>query len=90
MFSVRKLRLGQRVGGEVHRPPLARPAGRRQRYTLRSRQVLPAATTDLQPSGLIDPMDTLVIDHQALALEQDVQAPVAEARPHRRVCVQPG
>jgi hypothetical protein len=79
MFSVRKLWPSrQRVGREIHRPPLERSTGGRKGHGLDARQSLAPSSTDLQAGGFVDPVHRLVIHRQAFALQRRVHTPIAE------------
>jgi len=81
--------VGQRVGHEVHRPPLTRRRGARQGHPLGGRQPLPGAAADLQAGLAIDPMDSLVIRVETFPGHQDVPPSIAETRSHGGVRLKP-
>lgn len=65
---------------EVDRPALVRALRDRHRCPRAERMLAPAKAANRQPLLAIDPEQALVLDHHALALQQDVQPPMAKRR----------
>lgn len=70
--------VGQGVEHEVHRPGVVRTGRDLQRAAFDRGALALSPFAHGQAGFAIQPMDPFVVDHEALALDQDVQSPVAE------------
>ena len=73
--------VGHLVGDEVQAPALVGRQRRLHRPARADRPLAPAPPAHRQPLLAVDPLDPLPVDGMALAPEQHVQPPVAEAPP---------
>src|SRR5205814_9448389 len=80
----------QLVMQKVERPALVGTLRHGQRCPGAERPLATAATADLKPFLDIEAAQLLVIQHDALAPQQDVQPPIAKAPPHSGDLAQPG
>lgn len=69
---------GERVGHKVERPALVRPLWDRHRRPCPERPFAAASLAHGQPLFPVDPVELLPVHGPALALQQDVQASIAE------------
>ena len=75
---------------EIERPLLVGSLRRRGTTAPDARQGFARAAADGQAFLPIEPFDPLVVDDDALPAQQDVQSPIAKARPLRGQLAQPG
>jgi hypothetical protein len=64
----------------LNSPPVSKLDKNRHLGSVHNRNVFALSAAELEPFQLVEPIDTLVIDPAELALQQDMQAPVAPAR----------
>jgi hypothetical protein len=82
--------VGQLVADEVQAPALVGHKRHLDRPARADRPLAPTATAHRQPLLAVDPLHPLPIDRMALAAEQHMQPPVAEAPPFLRQRLQTG